>query len=191
MAGALAKAPRPWTARVLVPRLVALTLLVAAVAVIAALGGYAHGRGSVDEDALQAKAYAAGQLAGAHAAKPAAATGASASRSISTDAPRHSRVVRGPSAEARAELRRAYAAGVRSTSLAQRAHGRALGAAAVLGNFSGGWTTGRWYLVRLAPGGTLTAGRPRLASRVGPLAAGEGYVACRGGQSVCRVARGQ
>jgi len=170
--------------RGVVPRLLAAALLALAVAAIAALGGYAWGRGSVDQDALQAKAYAAGRAAGANDARHRAAP-----RAASTSRATASHVIAAPTAEVRAQLRRAYAAGAASAAVAQRAHGRALGAAAVLGNFPGGWATGRWYMVRLAGGGTLTAGQPRLAQRVGPLSDGEGYTACQGGGSVCPVRR--
>jgi hypothetical protein len=178
-------------ARVVVPRLLALALLIGIVAVIAALGGYAAGKGSVDQDALQAKAYAQGQLAGEHSARKDAAGKAGAAALSATPASVGSRshVITGPSAEVRAQLRRAYAAGAssaRGAAVAERAHGRALGAAAALGNF-GGWSTGRWYIVRFAPGGTLSGGQPTIASRLGPLADGAGYAACRGGQSLCPV----
>jgi hypothetical protein len=172
-----------------VSRLLAVAMLVLAVAVIVGLGAYARGRGSVDQDALQARAFEAGQTAGRNEAQRRAAKGASSRRAV----PRRSSssaVVTGPSAEMRAQLRRAFAAGASSAAVNQRAHGRALGAAAVLGNFGGGWATGRWYMVRLAPGSTLTGGHPRLAARVGPIANGQGYTACQGGGSVCPVRRG-
>jgi hypothetical protein len=181
------------SARVVVPRLVALALLVGIVAAIAALGGYAAGRGSVDQDALQAKAYAQGQLAGEHTARRDAAgkAGAAALSSQPASVRERSHVITGPSAEVRAQLRRAYAAGAASARArsAQSSQGRARGAAAALGNFSG-WAIGRWYIVRVAPGGAQSGGQPTIASRLGPLTDGAGYMPCRGGAAICPVGGG-
>ena len=180
--------------RVVMSRLVVLSLLVGAVALIAALAGYERGRGSVDQDALQAKAYAQGQLAARNAAKRgASADGARAQSSADagdspsvTAAARRSHVITGPSAEVRAQLRRAYRAGVTAGAARLSGSGRALGAAAVLGNFPGGWATGQWYVVRLAPGSARSGGQPTLASRLGPLTNGHGYTVC-GGNQLCGV----
>jgi hypothetical protein len=165
-------------------RVLAVVVLAAAVAVIAALGGYTHGRGSVDADALQAKAYATGHAAGLNDAHRSAAR-AKAVTSASPVGRGGSHVITGPSAEMRAQLRRAYAAGASAAAFEQRAHGRALGASAALGNFPDGWATGRYYIVRLSAGSTLTGGRPAVASRIGPLSNGQRYMACRGGQEIC------
>src|SRR4051794_6904461 len=180
---------RSQTARVLLPRIAAVAVLVAAVGVIAALAGYARGRGSVDQDALRAQAYAAGRTAAAAKAAPAARPASSAVHTASASSPSLHL------APSRAEVTRAFDAGrrqgLRDASFAQRAHGRALGAAAALGGFPAGWSLGRWYIVRMAPGDSLTAGGPRIAQRVGPLAPGEAYSACRGGRTVCQSAAGQ
>src|ERR1700761_3762932 len=85
-------------------------VLAAAVAVIAALGGYARGRGSVDADALQARAFNAGHAAGLNDAHR-SATRAKAAASASPVGRGGSRLITGPSPEERAQLRRAYAAG--------------------------------------------------------------------------------
>ena len=172
--------PRPRSARVLLPRIVALALLVAAVGAIAGLSGYTRGRASIDQDAVRAQAYAAGHAVGMQDGRRADAAAAAAAV----------HAAHAPASSARA-VRAAWAAGHRAgvleTSYPQRAHGRALGAAAALGSFAGGWSTGRWYLVRPEPGGSLTAGRPRIVSRIGPLAPGQSYVACQGGAAMCRA----
>src|SRR4051794_40495712 len=53
-------------ARVVLPRVAAVALLVAAVGAIAGFAGYTGGRRSVDRDALRSQAYEAGRAAGVH-----------------------------------------------------------------------------------------------------------------------------
>jgi hypothetical protein len=164
-------------------RALAVLALAAGVAAAVGLAAWTAGRSSVDTHAVRTEAYAAGRADAASAltARAKRAGGSSASASALSDGP--------PGGAAGRAWRRGFAAGRREgaakTSFEQRAHGRALGAAAALGRFAGSWSVRGWYIVQIGPGSTLTGGQPSLARRVGPLGNGEHYGLCGAGR-VCR-----